>query len=141
MTVKGAVDRLGTWTVTGVKTPYALNVQPNTVPYTSLPALVIALPVDGGGRPFDLGLAKAKATMTLEHTLLVSGVSASYFGARVYQTLDLIDNYFTKVKTDWTLNNQLLEPLEITDTRFEAVKYGGSVYNAVVFVHKWVLDL
>lgn len=141
MSVKLAVDRLGTWTVTGVKTPYALNTQPNQVPYSSLPALVIGLPAAGGDKPFDLGATKGQAVLKIPHTLLVGGVSGSYYGARIYSTLDLIDNYFTKVKSDWTLNDQLLEPLAIIDVSFHVLNYGGSAYNAINFMHQWVLAL
>jgi len=141
VSVKLAFDRLGTWTVAGVKTPYPLNTQPNQVPYTSLPALVITPPTGGADAPFDLGLSKSACVLMVDHTLLVSGISGSYFGARVYATLDLIDAYFAKVKTDWTLNGQLLEPLQISGVRFATINYGGSAYNAVIFPHKWVLTL
>lgn len=142
MTLKAAVDRLGTWTVTGVKTPYALNNQPNAVNYTSLPALVILLPDEGSGKPFDLGLSQAAAGFELSHVLLLaSGVSGSYYGARLYAALDLIDNYFIKVKTDWTLNGNLLEPLVIDRVEFKTLKLGGNLYNGVEFHHRWVLNL
>lgn len=142
MSFQGAVDRIGTWAVTGVTTNYGLDDFPGMLPESALPALVLAGgPKAGGGKPFDLGLAKAKATIFIDHTLAYRGVGLGTPQSNFYGCVPLVDNYIAKVKTDWTLNSNLLEPLEIVATAFEPVVFGNITYWGVVFRHKWVLTI
>lgn len=141
MSLAAAATQINTWTVTGITTNYGLDDLPGVLPEAALPALVLGGGKGGSGKPFDLGLSKAACVIRMEHTMVLRGAGVGRPQSAFNGLLALIDNYIVKVKTDWTLNSNLLEPLEITDASFETVVYGSVAYFAVVFKHKWVLTL
>lgn len=141
MSFKGAVDRIGTWTVTGVTTNYGLDDLPGVLPENALPALVLAAPRGGANKPFDLGLTKAVLTVFIDHVLVLRGAGAGKPQSSYYGGAAIIDNYVAKVLTDWTLNENLLEPLQIVSASFEPVIFGSVAYYGCVLRHKWVLTI
>ncbi len=140
MTLKAAVDRLETWAYTGLTTNYGAKF-PGAIPRTALPALLILPGEKGLGLPFDVAYTDAHITVQMEHTLLVSGAAMGFNNLRFYNLFDAADKYFAEVKSDWTLNDVLLEPLQIVNTRFGLITVAGQLYEGVVFTHKWSLLL
>lgn len=146
MTLKGAIDRLGTWAVTGITTNYGLDDVPGgAIPTDALPALLVdpGFSESGGGRfrPFDLAASYGKAVIDLDHLLLYTGVGLGRPQVRFYSVVALVDNYLSKVVDEWTLNDNLLEPLAIVEVSFGAIVWGGVVYYGVRFRHQWILKL
>lgn len=141
MSLAAAVDRINTWTVTGITTNYGLDDLPGIIPEGALPALVLMGGEGGGGKPFDLGLSKADLTVSMLHVLVYKGAGQGNPKTAFYGTIALIDNYVAKIKTDWTLNGNLLEPLQIMGTTFKPVVLGSVAYWAVVFEHRWRLSI
>lgn len=141
MSLLGAVDRINTWAVTGVTTNYGLDDLPGVLSEVVLPSLVLAGGDGGGGKPFDLGLTSANVVVFMTHTLVLRGAGVGRPQNAFYGLVTLIDNYVAKVKTDWMLNANLSEPLQIVETTFKPVVYGSVTYFAVVFKHRWTLTL
>lgn len=143
MTLKAAVDQLGTWAVTGVTTNIGLDDFAGAIPEASLPALLVRLsqwPPSGGGKPFDLGLSTAAVTVQVEHLLILQGAAMAR-PQDAYNLLALIDNYITKVKADWRLNSTLLEPLKIISVQCGLIVVAGAAYYGATFRHEWLLAL
>jgi hypothetical protein len=142
MTLKAAVDRLGTWVVTGVVTNYGNDDYPGIIPHTELPALLVLGAEEGeGAKAFNVSMTQARVAVAMSHYLLVKGAGIGRPQARMYDSLALVDNYYAKVVTDWLLNGTLLEPLRITDTTFGLIQIGNGTYYGVTFRHEWVLAL
>lgn len=143
MTFKQAVDRLGTWAVTGVTTNYGNDDVPGMIAPAELPALLL-LGAQGGSKglaPFDLEATTAGFTVFVNHLLLIRGAGMGRPQESFYDGVTLVDNYITKVKTDWTLNGYLAEPLQIGGARWQPFTLGTTTYWAIVFPHRWVLAL
>lgn len=144
MSIKAAFDRLNTWSVTGVTTNYGLDDLPGVVAEVQLPALVVlpaAREEATNIKPLNLSASKAQTVLEVDHILLVCGIAQNRPQERFYNSLALVDNYLAKVVTDWTLNDQLLEPLQITGVRWTPSAIGQGIYYSVVFRHKWVFSL
>jgi hypothetical protein len=140
MSLKTAIDRIETWAYTGLTTNYGAKF-PGAIPRTALPALLILPGEKGAALPFDVAYTDALVTVHLEHTLLVAGAATGLNNLRFYNLFDAADKYLAELKTDWTLNDILLEPIQIVTTRFGLVTVAGQLYEGVVFTHKWSLTL
>lgn len=141
MSFKGAVDRTKTWAVTGVTTNYGLDGIPGDVPEAALPALLLLpSPLDERAlKPFDIQASAGQFVVHLDHVLLISGAGMKRPQEAMYKACQLVDDYLAKVKTDWTLNANLVEPLQIVGAGLRAYPLGALVYWAVVFRHRWAL--
>jgi hypothetical protein len=142
MTLGAALAQLATWDVNGVTTSYAIGSAPSTLPVGVLPALVIAPMVIGGElSALDLSLTAGDGRITIPHALIIrpSGYGNSFDAPA--QAIPLIDDYFTAVKADWSLNDTLAEPLKLTRIYLGWMRYGVGMYYAVQFNHEWVLKL
>lgn len=141
MSLKAAVDRINTWTITGVTTNYGLDDLKVSPGEAALPAVWLAPAGDArpGVQPFDINASNAEVVVFFDHVLLIKGAAMANPSASFYDGLALVDNYLAKVKTDWTLNSNLAEPLKIVSAPFRPYSIGQVTYWAVVFRHRWVL--
>jgi hypothetical protein len=141
MTLVAAVDRVGTWTITGWKN-IGMDDIAGAVPQADLPAMVLLpgiLP-DKASQPFDIGLSSASVVVAMDHLILSTGIALQRPQARLYTLMGLVDLYIAKVKTDWLLNGTLLEPMQFTIS-FAPINLGGAIYEGFTAHHRWVLAL
>lgn len=142
MTLKQAVDFLGTLAVTGVTTNYGLDDVPGAIPPPKLPALVFDFSQPSGVIvPFDAALSTGRINFVFDHHLLVVGAAMKSNTGRAYAAIELIDNYLTTLKANWTMDGYLAEPLAIRQIAIGIRPFFGTLYHAVTFTHHWVLVL
>jgi hypothetical protein len=140
MSLKLAIDRLGVLSVTGV-TNFGLDDTPGMIHKNDLPALVIDLATSGGAgiQSANIGHSKAETTVAFFHRLLVDMPRAKVSQELIYQSLAHVDNYFTAIKGDMTMNGNLSQPLRVLSISFGWIDWYGVKYYGVSFYHNWVL--
>ncbi len=149
-----ALTELATLTVTGVSVNYDVDSIPETLSRGQLPVLIV-LPMETEtthdrqlfserSRGFEaIAFSDGARTVTyiVTHLLLVASIHSDV-GQRQHipVLIDLIDNYFTALSDEVTLNGRLLEP---TTVRVEPgiYTYGGVDYHGCAFRHVWVVQI
>jgi hypothetical protein len=141
MTLAQAVDRVGTWTITGW-TNLGMDDISGAPAQQILPAMLLLPGIipKNPTQAFDIGLSSAAVVVAMDHIVFSSGIALKRPQARTYDQIALVDAYIAKVKTDWLLNGYLLEPMQFT-VSFDNIVFGGQIYTGITFNHRWVLAL
>lgn len=149
MPFQTALSNLADLSVTGVAHNYGIESVPESLHRAQLPALLV-LPIEPqddslfqeGGQAFE-AVAFSAGTKTVEYVtthLLVIAPAKRGKGLREHLPLliSCIDNYFTALGTDVTLNDALEHP---TNVRVEPKLYtlGDTQYIACAFRHRWII--
>jgi hypothetical protein len=149
---RSALTQLSQLSVTGVGVNYDIDAVPDELSRGQLPVLLV-LPVDNfddddrfGNERGDglqtLGFSEGARTVTyaLTHLLIVAPVSSgSGIRSHMPALVDLIDNYFAALKSEVTLDGNLLEPARVT-VKPGIFQYGETDYYGCAFRHTWVVE-
>lgn len=151
MSFQTAISELSNLGVTGIAHNYGLDNVPDTLHRAQLPALLV-MPLDTqdnslfreGGHAFE-GVAFSDGTKTVNYTLthlLIIAPIKQGKGIRENLTLlvSCIDNYFSALGADVTLNGALSLPPQV---RVEPALYtlGGTQYIGCAFRHTWTIEV
>lgn len=149
MSFQTALSNLADLSVTGVAHNYGIESVPESLHRAQLPALLV-LPIETqddslfqeGGQAFE-AVAFSAGTKTVEYVtthLLVIAPAKRGKGLREHLPLLItcIDNYFTALGADVTLNDALEHPANV---RVEPKLYtlGDTQYIACAFRHRWII--
>lgn len=142
MSIKGAFDQIATWTISGV-TVWGLDDLAVPPVEADLPLIFPRLDGTGGEayQPLGVNAASGQVVVHVRHELAVTGLGLGVLQERFYDVLTHIDNYLAVVAGDWFLDDNLVEPLTIADTRAGVIEVGGVLYWGVSFRHRWVLKV
>ncbi len=150
-TFRTALTNLSNLSVTGVPHNYDVDEAPATVTRSQLPALLV-LPANvqdvrmfkergEGFQAVAFANGARTITYTATHLLLVAPVTGGSSNKQHLPTLvDLIDNYFTALKTDLTLSGALLEPAEVS-VEPGIYAHGDAKYYGCALRHTWKLEI
>ncbi len=151
MTIRAALTRLASLTVSGVSHNFDVDSVPDSLNRVQLPALLV-LPITPptskltrtSGEGFQsIGFSSGPRTVTVSitHLLLVAPTEAGR-GARTHlpKVVDLMDAYCTALAADPLLNNGLLEPARV-QVEPGVFAYGHITYHGCAFRHTWVIQV
>ena len=142
MGLKAALDQLATWSITGI-TNLGLDDLKGAPAEADLPCVVPRVSGTGGEVLSPLGISQDQGRFVahVDHLLLVSGLGMGLESEREYEALAHVDNYLAAVADDLDLGGTLLEALSIADSHAGAEMFYGTVYYAVVFRLRLVLQV
>jgi hypothetical protein len=151
MTIRAALTRLASLTVSGVTHNYDVDTVPDSLNRVQLPALLV-LPitpqsskitrsVSDGFDSIAFSSAVRTVTVTVTHLLLIAPTETGR-GTRSHlpKVVDLMDAYCAALATDPMLNNTLLEPARV---KLEPADYtyGHATYHGCAFRHTWIIQV
>lgn len=151
MTIRAALTRLATLTVSGVTHNYDVDTIPDSLSRVQLPALLVlpitppgtklARPSSDGFQTIAFSSGPRTVTVTVTHLLLVAPTEMGR-GTRSHlpRVVDLMDAYCAALAADPLLNNTLLEPARVHVEPGE-FPYGYSTYHGCAFRHTWVIQV
>lgn len=142
MTVKAAVDRLATWTPTGISV-WNFDEIMIPPPETDLPICFPRMGSVGGEGMRSLGVAQnaGQVVIRLVHVLVLRGLGMGEYGEAFYGDITHVDNYLAAVADDLNLNGNLLEALSIPDVVWGIQDLGGGLFWGVEFHHRWLIKV
>ncbi len=151
MTLRAALTRLASLTVSGVSHNYDVDTVPDSLNRVQLPALLV-LPITPSATKITRtpsegfeGIAFSggprTVTVSVTHLLLVAPIETGR-GTRSYlpKVVDLIDAYCSALALDPLLNNTLLEPAHVKLEPGDFT-YGHATYHGCAFRHMWTIQV
>ena len=151
MTIRAALTRLASLSVSGVSHNYDVDSVPDSLNRVQLPALLV-LPItpptskisritSDGFQTIAFSSGPRTVTVTITHLLLVAPIEAGR-GARTHlpKVVDLADAYCAALAADPLLNNTLLEPARVQVEPGDFT-YGHATYHGCAFRHTWVIQV
>ncbi|MBI1280543.1 MAG: hypothetical protein GC179_20640 [Anaerolineaceae bacterium] len=151
MTIRAALTRLASLTVSGVTHNYDVDTVPDSLNRVQLPALLV-LPItppttkitrtaSDGFESIAFSSGPRTITVNVTHLLLVAPVEAGR-GTRSHlpKVVDFMDAYCTTLAADPLLNNTLLEPARVKLEPGDFT-YGHAAYHGCAFRHTWVIQV
>ena len=150
MTIRTALTRLASLTVSGVTHNYDVDTIPDSLNRVQLPALLV-LPITpsttkisrtpgDGFESIAFSSGPRTVTVSVTHLLLVAPTEAGR-GTRSYlpKVVDLMDAYCSALALDPLLNNTLLQPAHVKLEPADFT-YGHATYHGCAFRHTWVIQ-
>ena len=151
MTIRAALTRLASLSVSGVSHNYDVDSVPDSLNRVQLPALLV-LPItpptskitrtaSEGFQTIAFSSGPRTVTVTITHLLLVAPTEAGR-GVRTHlpKVVDLMDAYCAALAADPLLNNILLEPARVQVEPGDFT-YGHSTYHGCAFRHTWIIQV
>ena len=151
MSFQTALSNLASLSVTGIVRHFGIDTVPDSLHRAQLPALLV-MPIETqddslfseSGRAFE-GVAFGDGTKTVQYVtthLLIIAPTQKGKGLRdnLPKLITVIDNYFTALGADVTLNGALEHPAEV---RVEPgiYKVGNTDYIGCAFRHRWIITV
>jgi hypothetical protein len=151
MTIRAALTRLASLSVSGVSHNYDVDSVPDTLNRVQLPALLvlpitpstskIARTTSEGFQTIAFSSGPRTVTVSITHLLLVAPIEAGR-GVRTHlpKLVDLMDTYCSALAADPLLNNTLLEPTHVQVEPGDFT-YGHTTYHGCAFRHTWIIQV
>ena len=151
MTIRAALTRLASLSVSGVSHNYDVDSIPDSLNRVQLPALLV-LPItpptskitrtsSDGFQSIAFSGGARTVTVNITHLLLVAPLEAGR-GVRTHlpKVVDLMDAYCAAIALDPLLNNSLLEPAQVHLEPGD-YPYGHATYHGCAFRHTWIIQV
>ena len=151
MTIRTALTRLASLTVSGVSHNYDVDSLPDSLNRVHLPALLV-LPITPptskithtageGFQTMAFSSGPRTVTVSITHLLLVAPTESGR-GVRTHlpKVVDLMDAYCAALAADPLLSSTLLEPAHVQIEPGDFT-YGHTTYHGCVFRHTWIIQV